>query len=114
MYISHSYQDHFDINFIKKIRKDAIFIIPKYKDKYLKEVAKTNRLKLDKEDYELQVKNSELLLGKIKFELKISEDEMKNFLVMGIINIKPARSVKKPGIISNIAAKVNTAPDMIS
>ena len=39
---------------------------------------------------------------------------MKNFLVMGIINKNPIKSVKNPGIISNNAAKAKAAPDIIS
>ncbi len=40
--------------------------------------------------------------------------EIKNFLVMGIINKNPMKSVKNPGIISNNAAKAKAAPDIIS
>ena len=40
--------------------------------------------------------------------------EIKNFLVIGIINKKPTISVKNPGIINNKAANANAAPDMIS
>ena len=32
-------------------------------------------------------------------------DEIKNFLVIGIINKNPSKSVKNPGMISNNAAK---------
>ena len=39
---------------------------------------------------------------------------MKNFLVTGIINKNPTKSVKNPGIIRSKAAKPNVAPDIIS
>jgi len=39
---------------------------------------------------------------------------MKNFLVTGIINKNPTKSVKNPGIIRSKAAKANAAPDIIS
>ena len=41
-------------------------------------------------------------------------DLMKNFLVTGIINKNPTKSVKNPGIIRSKAAKANAAPDIIS
>ena len=39
---------------------------------------------------------------------------MKNFLVMGIINKNPIKSVKNPGMINSKAAKARAAPDIIS
>ena len=41
-------------------------------------------------------------------------NEIKNFLVTGIINKNPIKSVKNPGMISSIAAKAKAAPDIIS
>ena len=41
-------------------------------------------------------------------------DLIKNFLVTGIINKNPTKSVKNPGIIRSKAAKAKAAPDIIS
>ena len=41
-------------------------------------------------------------------------ERIKNFLVKGIINKKPIKSVKKPGKIKRSAAKASAAPDIIS
>ena len=43
-----------------------------------------------------------------------SFEEIKNFLVTGIINKNPIKSVKNPGMISNNAAKARAAPDISS
>ena len=40
--------------------------------------------------------------------------EINNFLVTGIINKNPIKSVKNPGMISNNAAKAKAAPYIIS
>ena len=56
---------------------------------------------------------SSLLLTFLFFNLE-DIDEIKNFLVMGIINKKPMKSVKNPGMISSNAAKARAAPDIIS
>ena len=39
---------------------------------------------------------------------------IKNFLVIGIINKNPIKSVKNPGIIRSKAAKARAAPEIIS
>ena len=56
---------------------------------------------------------SSLLLTFLFFNL---EDmvEINNFLVAGIINKNPIKSVKNPGMISSNAAKAKAAPDIIS
>ena len=41
-------------------------------------------------------------------------DLIKSFLVIGIINKNPIKSVRNPGIISSRAAKANAAPEIIS
>ena len=56
---------------------------------------------------------SSLLLTVLFFNLE-DIDEIKNFLVTGIINKNQIKSVKNPGMISSIAAKAKAAPDIIS
>ena len=51
---------------------------------------------------------------KSKAALLTEADGIKNFLVKGNINKNPTISVRKPGMISNRAAKAKAAPDIIS
>ena len=57
--------------------------------------------------------NHEILEGKDRKEF-LKANLKKIFLVNGISKRKPIKSVKKPGMISNRAAKAMDAPDIIS
>ena len=51
-----------------------------YKDKYFSELEKMNALKLEKENYELQVSTIENTLKTLKSDLKLSEEELNKYL----------------------------------
>ena len=56
-----------------------------------------------------------IIFSLLSFFLNFEDiDLIKKFLVIGIINKNPIKSVKNPGIISNRAAKAKAAPEIIS